>query len=143
MEEQNVGLLIANSHLRFRYCSCCGAGVFDDYDRIVETYDAAPLDYLTATAAEADGGLFVELRQYKPHWLMYAASVLHVEDEDSIYLRLHCCELPKITSHVSVEALYNLAKLDRFGRPVIAKVPSRTTVREDAQPTVEQLELFA
>ena len=143
MSEQHVGLLVANSHLRFRYCESCKKGVLDDTEGgFIETYDAVLLDYKTAAAAHSAGGVFVMLGQFKKHWPVRAYSVLRPEDKEAVYLRFHDCSQPDVAGHVNADALFSLVKLDGVNRPVIAKIPSRNRPSEDVN-TVEQLELFA
>ncbi|MBF9710193.1 hypothetical protein IHQ75_04315 [Bifidobacterium dentium] len=143
MNEQNVGLLVANSHLRFRYCESCKRGVLDDAEGgFVETYDAVLLDYETAAAEYSAGGVFVMLGQFKEHWPVHAYSVLKPEDKQAVYLRFHDCSQSDVAGHVNADALFSLSKLDGMNRPVIAKIPSSKRLGESL-PAVEQLELFA
>lgn len=120
---RQAGIVLANSSLKFRWCSCCRPLLEDSTGGFVEAYDAMLLTYEDALECPSTD-IFVSLRGWRPNHPLSAYSVVRLDDEEAVYLRFHACGEKPVQGHVGVSQERELARLDGNGKPVVATVPA-------------------
>lgn len=145
---RQVGVVLANSSLKFRWCSC-GRPLFEDSTGgFVEAYDAVLLTYKDGVECPTED-LFVTIHGWRANHPIRAYSVVRLDDEKGIYLRFHACGEPSVQGHVGVLEERELARLDGNGKPFVASVPAPrcgwknfrlTDAQQDAEDAVEAVQ---
>lgn len=118
-----TGIVLANSSLKFRWCSCGRPLLEDCAGGFVEAYDATLLSYKDALECPSTD-IFVTVRGWRPNHPLHVYSVVQLDDVDAVYLRFHSCGEPPIQGHVSLAKPRELSRLDGNQKPVVATIPA-------------------
>lgn len=120
---RQTGIVLANSSMKFSWCSC-GRPLFEDSTGgFVESYDAMLLTYEDALECPSTD-LFVSLRGWRPNHPLRAYSVVSLDDEKAVYLRFHACGEKPVQGHVGLVQEHALARLDANQNPAVKTIPA-------------------